>query len=220
MSFIGAAIGGIASLAGGLISGNAAQKGAEAQAAAMRYAADLQHQQYLQNVGYETPYMNAGTNALGLYGNYLGLNGAGAQQQAMSGFQSSPYMSQMVQNAGNTTMAQYAGQGKMGGNALNALYQQNAGMWNQDYQNYLGQLGGVVNTGLSATNALAGVGTQAAATQGNLIAGAGAAQGAGILGAGNAMGNALNSAGVFGMLGANAFNQANPGWSTNLMGGA
>ncbi len=220
MSFIGAAIGGIASLAGGLISGNAAQQGAEAQAAAMTYAANLQHQQYLQNVGYETPYMNAGTNALGMYGNYLGLNGTGAQQTAMAGYQNSPFFQQMQKNAGDTTMAQYAGQGQMGGNALNALYQQNAGMNYQQYNNYLGQLSGVSQQGLSATNALAGAGTQAAATQGQLIAGAGAAQGAGIMGAGNALGSSLNNAGIFGMLGYNAFNQQNPGWSTNLMGGA
>ena len=65
---------------------------------------------------------------------------------------------------------------------------------------YLGGLQGQVNTGLSATNALAGVGTQAAATQGQLLAGAGAAQGAGIMGASTGIGSSVNNAMLMSML--------------------
>jgi hypothetical protein len=225
MPLAGALVLGGSSLLGGLFSGNAAEEGAKQQAAAMREAAELQQQRYEQNVGFEQPYMQAGGNALQLYSNFLGLNGTGAQTTAMNGFQNSPYFQQMVNNAGDLTKAQYSARGVNGGNMLNALFNQNAQLWNGDFQNYLGQLAGQANTGLSATNALAGVGTQSAATEGNLIAGAGAAQGAGTLGFGNAVGNAIGNAGVFAMLGANGFNNTasgsyNPSWPATIMGPA
>ena len=205
---------GAAVVAAGAIGAVGSYMGASTQANAMTAAAGLQHEQYLQNVGYETPYMNFGQNAMGsltsgtgVLGDFLGMNGSAAQQKAMASYQTSPFFQQMQTNAGNATLAQYAGQGQMGGNALNALYQQNAGQDYAQYNNYLGQMSGYlgglqgqVNTGLSATNALAGVGTQAAATQGQLLAGAGAAQGAGIMGASTGIGSSVNNAMLMSML--------------------
>ena len=106
----------------GALSAAGSYMGAQTQANAMTNAANLQHQQYQQNVGYETPYMNFGQQAMGglqsgttQLGNFLGMNGTGAQSQAMAGYQNSPFFNQMQTNAANATMAQYAGQGKMGG---------------------------------------------------------------------------------------------------------
>jgi len=206
MSFIGAAIGGIASGVGSYL-------GSQAQADAMKQAAALQQSRYEQNVGLETPYMNAGTNALGTLQNYLGLNGTTAQSAAMNGYQNSPFFTQMQTNAGNAAMGQYAGQGKMGGNALNALYQQNAAMDYGQYNNYLNQLSGLTSTGAGAANALANYGTQSAATQGNLISGAGAATGAGYKG----VGDAANNVSIFSMLGNNS---TNPGYQANFQSGS
>lgn len=199
----GALILGGASLAGGLISGNAAEKGAEAQAAAMRYAADLQHQQYEQDVSLSAPWRTAGSGAMSSLQDYLGLNGADAQSKAFASFQNSPYFTQMESNADEALKNSYASKGVNGGNLLQALFNNNAGMWNQDYQTFLGNLSGVSQQGLAATNALSGAGTALAQSQGNLISGAGAAMGAGILGQGNALGNSLNNLAVFSMLGGN-----------------
>jgi hypothetical protein len=183
----------------------------------MTNAANIQHSQYLQNAAYEQPYMQFGQGAMGALqsgtaalGNTLGMNGTAAQASAMANYQNSPFFQQMQQNAANATLAQYSGQGTMGGNALNALYRQNAAMNYQQYNNwiaqqqaYLGGLQGQVNTGAGATNALAGVGTQAAATQGQLVSGAGAAQGAGIMGVGNALGSGLNNMALWSLFGQN-----------------
>jgi hypothetical protein len=196
-----AAAGLAASVGGGLMSGQAAKKGAKQQAAAAREAAALQEKRYQENVGYAKPYMTAGTNALDMYSDYLGMNGGDAQSKAMRGYQTSPFFQQNVQNTADATSAQYAAHGMTGGNLLDALYKNNAGMWNQEYQNYLGQLKGVTDQGLNATNSLAGTGTQSAATQGNLISQAGAAQGAGTMGWGNAVGNAMNNIGIWSMMG-------------------
>lgn len=198
----------------GVIGAAASIYGSQAQADAMTNAANLQHQMYEQNVGYEQPYTNFGQQAMGslqsgtnTLGNFLGMNGTGAQSSAMAGYQNSPFFQQMQTNAANATMAQYAGQGGMGGNALTALNQQNAALNYSQYNNYLNQISGYlgglqgqVNTGLSATNALAGVGTQSAATQGNLVAGAGAATGAGIVGAGANTTGALNNVAMLSVL--------------------
>jgi hypothetical protein len=201
---------------GGLFSGMQAKKGAKQQAAALREAAQLQQKRYEENVGYARPYMSAGTNALGMYGDFLGMNGGDTQARAMQNYQTSPFFQQNVKNTADATAAQYAAHGQTGGNLLDALYKNNAGMWNQEYQNYLGQLKGVTDQGLNATTALAGVGTQSAATQGNLIGQAGAAQGAGTMGWGNAVGNALNNLGVWGMMGnTNSGGQSGGGWGNN-----
>ena len=217
-------------VAAGAVSAVGAYAGSQAQAGAMTNAANIQHQQYLQNASNEAPYMAFGQNAMGALqsgttqlGNYLGTNGAAAQTQAMAGYQNSPFFDQMQTNAANATLAQYAGQGRMGGNALTALNQQNASLNYQQYNNYLGQLtsylGGLqgqVNTGAGATNALAGVGTQAAATQGQLTSGAGAATGAGLAGVGSSVGQGISNAALFSLFGNNPTYSNGPAYSASV----
>lgn len=207
----GALILGGSSLLGGLFSGFGAQAGASQQAAAMRYAADLQHQQYEQNAATLSPYINQGASASQLLGNYLGVNGVGAQGTAMANYQTSPFFNQMVKTAGANTANQYGAMGQTGGNLLNALYNQNAGLWNTQYNTTLQQLAGLSGQGLSGASALAGSGTQLANQQGQLLAGAGAAQGAGTMGMWGGLGGGISNAGLFGLLGYNNYNNPNAG---------
>jgi len=219
-ALIGGLVLGGGSLLGGILGSNAAEKAAQQQADAMKYAADLQHQQYEQNVGYETPYMNYGQNAMNLYGNFLGLNGTDAQSKAMAGYQNSPFFNQMVANTGAQTLQQAGAAGAgISGNTLDALYKNNAAMNYGQYNNYLSQLAGGVNTGLSATNALAGVGTQAAATQGQFAANAGTALASGTVGSANALTGGMNNAMLMAMLGSGGMSGLGSGIS-NALGSA
>ena len=209
----------IGSIVGGVISGAGAKSAGDAEASALNNAAANQMTMYNNNVTLSEPYRTAGTNATTSLGNYLGTNGSAAQTAAMNGYQTSPFFNQMVKTAGDTTMAQYAGKGQMGGNALNALYNQNAGLWQNQYNTTMGQLSGLSNMGAGVTNSLMGQGTQAAAQQGNLQSQAAQAQAAGSVGLTNALGNATNNAGVFGMLGYKSANSS-PGWQSNFLSGS
>lgn len=196
------AIGSLA-IGGGLISGMFAQQAGSQESQALQQAAADQMTMYNNNVNLSQPYRTAGTGATNSLENYLGVNGAGAEAKAMAGYQTSPFFNQMVNTAANNTMAQYAGQGLMGGNALNALYNQNAGLWQNQFNTSMGQLAGLSNMGAGVTNSLMGQGTQAAQNQGNLLSQSAQAQAAGTVGFGNAIGAGMNNAGIFSMMGGN-----------------
>jgi hypothetical protein len=74
---VGAIIGGVASIAGGLLGGNAQsdaiEDASDAQARASREAIGLQRDIYNQNVGFQTPYLNTGNAAMGQINALLGL---------------------------------------------------------------------------------------------------------------------------------------------------
>ncbi len=195
MSFIGSAIGG---LIGGAVSGIGAYEGAKAQADAAKYAADLQYKQYQNNVNLLQPFISTGTSANNRYADLSGANGASAQAAALANLAQDPFMAS-IQNAANQQTLAAAGRYGAGisGNALNALYAQNANLYDNYLNQQIGYIGNAANRGLSAGTALAGQGMQAASNAGNFLSAAGAAQGAGIMGAGNALGNAINNAGLY-----------------------
>lgn len=205
------------SIGGGLLSGIFGQQGAQQQADALKYAANLQDQRFKQfAVPALQPFVGAGQGAAGSLANYLGINGQPAQQNALNAYSSGPFMQDWVNTANrNTALAGAAqGGGALSGNVLNALYQQNAGMWQGQYNTFLQQLAGLSGQGVGAAGALAGVGTTSAAQQGAFTGQAGAALGAGTAGLGNALGGALNNAGIFGMLGYNNANQLPASYNT------
>lgn len=204
MPLIGSAILGAGSLGGGVLSGIFGQQGSQQTAAALRHAADLQHAQYLQNAQTLQPFIGAGAGAAGSLANYLGVNGQGAQQGAMNAYSSGPFMKNWVDTTNrNTALAASAQGAGLSGNVLDALFKQNAGLYQGQYNTFLQQLAQLSQQGLSGGAALAGVGTTAAANQGNLFGQAGQALGSGTAGLGNALGAGLNNAGIFGLLGYN-----------------
>ncbi len=207
----GMLIAGGASLLGGLFTGAASMAAGKQAAAAEQAAAADQMAMYNNNVAVSQPFRQAGINATGLLGSYLGVNGSQAQSAAMQNYQTSPFFQQMQQNTTNQTMASFAGQGKMGGNAVNSLGQLLAGQNYGEFNTQMGQLAGLGSQGAGVTNALMGQGTQAAAQQGQLLSGAAQAQAAGIMGAGNSLGGSMNTLGLFSMLGQNASGQTTLG---------
>ena len=177
------------------------------------------------------PFMTTGTNANNTLANAYGLNGNTAQSQYMQNFQNSPFFTQMVDNTAKTTQAQ-AKSGGFGGNLLDQLYKNNAGLWNQDYQNQLTGIQGLSNTGANAAGTVMGAATNAGNSAANTIttsannqaaniAGAGSSMGSGIQGAANSAGNALTNYSLLSMLnngGGNSNGGGIGGWTTNVMG--
>jgi len=175
--------------------------GSQASADAAEKSAQMQMEMYQQNKkiyeenrGLVTPFIDQGTSANKLYGDLTGANGPEAQAAAMKAYQSSPYLQQMIKNTDASVMAA-AGKAGTGvsGNVLNDLYNQNAGLYNQDYQQNLSNLSNLSSQGLQGTGVLAGMagaltgaGTQAAANAGQATQAAGNATGAGYMGMGNA----------------------------------
>ena len=99
------------------------------------------------------PYMQGGQNAAQMQANLSGANGTEAQQQAYAQYQSSPAMKyQMDQMQRATERSAAARGGLMGGNVLQALQQNAAGIASQDYQNQFNNLGTVANQGLNAAS--------------------------------------------------------------------
>jgi hypothetical protein len=218
-----AALGAVAGAAGSYFG---AAKAADAQkeaAAAQKYAADrqfqatqdalgLQREVYNRNVGYETPWMNAGTKALKSYGTAVGLNGAGAQKDWFTNFQNDPYYQGTLNAGTNAVSNSAAARGTLySGNTLRDINDYGANLQKAAYDTRLSNLGTVMGYGAGATNALAGVGSNYANTSGligtnaanngtnmlstaaNTQAGAGILQGNGVIGASNALIGGLNN---------------------------
>lgn len=87
------------------------------------------------------PYMQGGQGAYNLYNDFMGVNGRPAQSNAMSSYQSSPYMSYLQQQGQRAVDRRAnAGGGYYSGNALSEASRVNQGIASQDYNQYLAQL--------------------------------------------------------------------------------
>lgn len=195
---LGAIIGGLGSIAGGLFGSSGAKSAARAQAAAQQAAIDEQRRQFDLTREDMAPWRAAGEGAL----NRL--------QDPQSAFQASPgYDYALGQSQQAIERARSATGGLASGNTLAALQQNAIGLANQDYGNWWNQQAGLAGVGQNATNQLAQLGAQTSGNIGNLMAAQGDARASGIAGSANAWGNAL---GTLGSIGYNYFN--NPAGST------
>lgn len=142
--------------------------------------------------GYYQPYAQSGQQGQQAYTNLLGLNGHGAQQAAMGGYQGwNPYLSDQMSMADKAIARNSAASGQYG-SGLNALARQRSamGMGSQDFYAYNQHLQGLGQQGMQAANAMSGnewnyangaSGAQAGATQG-------------LVGNNTQLGNALSAA--------------------------
>ena len=204
MSSIGKAIG---KVVGGITGSGAAAEGAKdaaaTQAASSQAAIDEQRRQFDKIIELMSPYVTAGTGALGQQQAILGLSGAGAQQKAISGIEQSPYF-QAATRQGETAILQNAAAtgGLRGGNTQGALAQFRPALLNQLIQQQYGNLGGLTQLGQSAAAGQAAAGQTAGANIGNLLGQQGAAVAGGQLAAGGAQrqafGDLLNIGGAIG----------------------
>jgi len=130
--------------------GNAQAMGLLSNVANQSYSSVSQPQADIANQTIQ-PFVAGGQNAATLQANLTGANGLEAQQQAYAEYQSSPAMKyQMDQMQRATERSAAARGGLMGGNVMQALQQNAAGIASQDYQNQFANLGTVANQGLNA----------------------------------------------------------------------
>jgi hypothetical protein len=197
-----AAAAGVASVAGGLISSSGAQSAANTQAQAATEAARVQKQMFDTTQANLQPWMQGGGNALTALQQALGIGPGGGGSVNPSGFQQSPgYQWQMDQGLTAVENSAAAKGGLSGGNTLKALQSYGTGLANQDWYNYLGQLGGLSASGQNAAANLGGIATTTGQGIGNSLITAGNAQAGGIAGSTNALTGAINNLGGIGMSG-------------------
>lgn len=198
-------IGGSA-IVGSILGGQAAQRGAQTQADAMRESAALQKQMFDVQNAQQAPYREAGYSALN---EILGMKPYLTQQFGPEQFQANldpSYAFRLQQgNLATQNLANQSG-GLIGGNALRGLIDYGQGAASQEYQNAfnryqtqrsniynnLASIAGLGQTSLGQTGELS---SNAAQGIGGAISGAGSAIGAGQVAAGNALGGGIQSAG-------------------------
>lgn len=194
---------GLFSVIGGIFGGGAqkkaSQKAMEAQTAALNRATDIGSQQFQQTRQDYMPYTQAGTAAIGQYGNLLGANGAGAQGLAVEGLKADPFFQQNLADA-NTNLLQTASAtgGVRGGNTAGAVGQLSPALLQSYYQNALSGYGNLAQLGLGATGSVASFGANNAQNAGQNAIGVGQAQAANYLTKGGI--NAANFNNIGGLL--------------------
>ena len=108
--------------------------------------------------GQYQPYADSGRSANTIYGNALGLNGQGAQQEFNRNYQGDPFRQSNADFASNALMRQYNARGMSGGGlAAAAVAQENLRRGSTDYENHLSRLQGASGQGLQAASGIAGI---------------------------------------------------------------
>ena len=223
-NFFGGPVGGMigGQLGSAIEGGDAASSASQAQQQAAQAGIDLQREMFNKTQGNLQPWMTAGQQAMGqlnpyaqagapaLQGqqNLIGLNGAGAQQGAISAIANSPLLQQLMQQ-GEAGMLQNASAtgGLRGGNLQGALAQFRPAMLQQAIDQQYSRLGGITALGQLTNQNMAQMGQSAAAGVGtsgmnaanqisNLYGQQGAAQAGGIFGQNAAMQNGITTAGA------------------------
>lgn len=210
-------IGGIGSLAGGILGGNASKKSSSQIAGAIQQGIGFQQGNYAQTQGNLQPFIGAGQSALPYLLAAYGLPGgnAGGIGQAYGAFQQTPGYQFPFQQGNLALNRQLASMGLINsGAALRDASQYNQGLAGQFWQNYLSGLGGLVGAGQQGASTLgqigAGVGSSVAQGYGNL----GGAIGAGTIGQANAL-----QSGFGGLIGSTALNPSFTNSLSSLLGG-
>lgn len=201
----GALLGGAASIIGGILGGNsqkkAAASAAQSQENMSREAIAEQKRQFDQLQALLKPYVTAGNQALTGQQDILGLNGAEAQQKAVSQIEQSPFFQSQYQQAENALRQNAAATGGLrGGNFQDALAENRANMLYQNVMNQNQNLGALVTGGQNAAAGVGSAGQNTAKAIGNQLAGIGSAQAGYALAKGqanqNMIGNLFNGAGA------------------------
>lgn len=189
---------------------SAAKNAASTSAKSADYAADLQKEMYDQTREDQTPWREAGTNALGWMKSGMGADGVSGdltRNFGMSDFQTDPgYQFRMDQGTNALQGAAAAKGGLKSGNTLKALmeYGQNLGSqeygnaynrFNTDQNTQFNRLASVAGLGQTANSALQSAGTNYANSVGNLMTNSAANQGNAMLAGANARSSSYNAIG-------------------------
>ena len=143
------------------------------------------------------PFISGGTPAFELQQAQSGALGPEAQAAAFANFQESPGTA-FLREQGVRGIESSAGAtgGLGGGDRLRELTQFSQGLALQDFGNQFNRLGSVTGVGLSAAQALGGIGGQAAQGQANAVLAGGQARAAGISGQASATRDTLGRIGA------------------------
>jgi len=194
---IAAAIAGVATIGGALISSSASQSASDAATNASNANNAQTLGIYNTNKANAQGFINNGTAANSQQAALLGIGGdpTAANNAFTKYLGSSGYNFQLGQGL-NAVNNNYATHGALdSGAAVKALNDYAQGQASNSFQTYLGNLNGVSNTGLSATNALAGVGTNVSNQIASNNNNAAAAQGNAAIAQGNAFNTGLGGLG-------------------------
>jgi hypothetical protein len=207
MSFVAAAaISAGGSLIGGYLSGQAAQRGAETQAAAMRESAALQKQMFDVQNAQQAPYREAGYSALSeIMGMKPYLTQQFGPEQFAAGIDPGYAFRLQQGNLANLNLANQAG-GAISGNTLTGLMNYGQGAASQEFQNAFNRFqtgrsniynmqAGIAGLGQTSLGQTGQLSSNTAQNVGNAIAGAGSAIGAGQVAMGNALSGGIQGAG-------------------------
>lgn len=155
------------SLFSSVVNAFSAQKAAKAQKRAADEANNTIKQQYEQTRTDLQPFRQSGTNALSRYGDLMGMNGDTAYSTALQGYKESPFLSQLISNTQKGVDASAAARGGLfSGATAQAIGDRTGQLYMQDFNNYLGRLGGMADAGQNAAAQTGQFGAQAAAQRG------------------------------------------------------
>jgi len=161
----------------------AARDAAQTQAEAYGMGIDEQRRQFDISQENMAPWLEAGTGALGMQQDFLGLSGQEAQQSAYDNYTMSPgqeFLRARGEKAITRNAAAIGGLG--GGGVRSALQQQGIGFAAQDFGNHYNRLAGMSGTGQTAASNLGQLGSNTASNISNLMGQQGNARASGILG--------------------------------------
>ncbi len=225
MSAVAASIVGGALVVGGAVSANAQRKAAQgaanAQTEASRNEIAERARQFDAAKELMSPFVQAGTGALGAQQELLGLSGADKQQQAISALEQSPQFASLMRQ-GETAILQNASAtgGLRGGNTQSALMQFRPDLLSSLINDQYAKLGGLTSMGQNAAAFTGNAGMQTGAGIGQAYQNIGAAQAGAAMARGQATSGLVNSltgaVGAFGGLG--GFGSANTGNFQSMFG--
>lgn len=188
-------------LIGASMQASAAEEAAAAQAAGADKGIAEQRRQFDIMQQLLKPYVEAGKPALEAQQNLIGLGGAGKQQAAIAGLETSPVF-QALQKQGEDAILQTASAtgGLRGGNVQGALGQFRPAMLNQLIESQYNKLAGISTMGQNAATGQATIGVGIGNNISNLYGNQAAAQAGGIIGSAQPWVNALNMPAQFAMM--------------------
>ena len=200
-----ALVAGGATLAGGLISANAAENAAGQQASAANNATATQLQMFNSLNEQGAPYRQAGQNALKTITEMQPQFTHSFGAEDLKSNLAPNYQFQLEQGLGAVKNAGNLQTGLLSGNTLRAVndyaqnfagnaYQQAFNNYNAQQSNIFNRLATVAGLGQTANQTTAGAGSTISGNAANTMVGAGAAQAAGTVGAANALSGGLTNA--------------------------
>jgi len=189
MSFVGDAIGDVVGgITGAKQAGEAAQAAGLTQAQAATGGIAETRRQFDAIVELMSPFVTAGTGAIGQQQAITGLAGPQAQQQALTGIEQSPLFQSLTEQGERAILQRASATGGLrGGNIQQSLSQFRPQLLNQLVEQQYGRLAGLTGVGQAAAAGQAAAGQAAGSDIASLIAQRGAATAGGQIGAGQTM---------------------------------